>query len=229
MNKRMLPFDSLQKGSTICRSSFHFLFSLNLLIAVGFSAFLAAGCRREKELTMSEALAQGRARELVKQYERRFEANPNYLGDMLNLSVMYTLSCRLDTKLAPHEKERRRAMAVQLVRTEFDRQLELSEPDIERLLHTGSVMAQIYATFGEENKMYEVFERLEKKVADDEDAISSISHGRDLLRKRLKEGYPLDTPNPFEGGKVLTRPAPKAEGVRPSGSRTGREEDRGNP
>lgn len=180
-------------------------FRLSRWAAAFFAVIFFCGCRPDGELTMEDALSQGRCRELIRLYESRLSVHPDYFPYKMNLSVMYALSCRLDHKLTRQEIARRKDWAIETAHAAVNQQLALPEPNLESLLHAGSTLAQIYATFGEEYKMYGVFERLENKLADDKDAMSSILHGRKLLRKRLEEGYPFDTPNPFEGGKVLTR------------------------
>lgn len=159
---------------------------------------LFSGCRADRELTMEEALSQGKGRKLVKQYESKLEADPTYLIYQLNLSILYALSCRLDNKLSPKEIEERREKAIQAARSAFNKQLALSESDTETLLYTGGILAQIYAVFGELNKMKETFDKLSDKFSHDQEALGRIQYGRMLLENRVKQGYPLDVANPFQ-------------------------------
>ncbi|MDD4735773.1 MAG: hypothetical protein PHP44_06675 [Kiritimatiellae bacterium] len=151
----------------------------------------------DHELTLQDALEQGRCRELIRLYESKLSSDPDYLPYQLNLSVMYALSSRLDADLDVAERDRRSAEAIRLAKDAFNTQQAENQPDLEALLYSGSTLAQVYAVLGATNMMREVFAELSSKMSWNNEALERIAHGKNLLENRLAHGYPLDVANPF--------------------------------
>ena len=187
--------------SNIQHKSAYRLYAMALLAILLFGACHEA----DHELTLEDALSQGKGRELISLYESKLSADPGYLPYQLNLSVMYALSVRLDNELVANEVERRKTEAIQIARNAFCGQLAVDKPNLEVLLHSGSTLAQVYAILGATNEIKGVFEELSKKIAGNKEARDRITHGKKLLAIQLKNGYPLDAtyPNPFRKAQGL--------------------------
>jgi len=80
---------------------------------VGVCCFVAVVCFAQNKVSMVELLGDGRGEEAIVNLERILADNPSNRGTKLTLSLLYSLSCRLDYSLSNKDRDARKNLAIE--------------------------------------------------------------------------------------------------------------------